>query len=107
MIKNFLSYSSKTKRRDFASWAVYVALNIALAISVASALVVFSSIWLAIGLLVLSKWRVFAVKPRFWWANIQSNAVDFIVGLGFIIHLAQVPLGSYASQVAIVLVYIF
>jgi hypothetical protein len=99
MIRAFLTYSSsKNRRRDLASKIVYIALNIALVASIAISLIVFSSIWLAISLLVLSKWRVFAVKPRFWWANMQSNAVDFIVGLGYIVYLSQIPLGSYISQ---------
>lgn len=36
---------------------------------------------LAFVLVFLSKWRVFAVRPRFWRANIQSNLIDTIVGL--------------------------
>jgi hypothetical protein len=37
--------------------------------------------WVALGVVILSKWRMFAVKPRFWPANIRANAVDIIVGL--------------------------
>ncbi|MGI6612345.1 MAG: hypothetical protein ACOX0Z_02120 [Candidatus Nanosyncoccaceae bacterium] len=108
MIRAFLTYSSsKNRRRDLASKIVYIALNIALVASIAISLIVFSSIWLAISLLVLSKWRVFAVKPRFWWANMQSNAVDFIVGLGYIVYLSQIPLGSYISQGIVTVLYIF
>lgn len=107
MIKTFLNYRSKTKRRDLTSKVIYVILNVALALSIAISWTLFSSIWLAIGLLVLSKWRVFAVKPRFWWANIQSNAVDFIVGLGYITHLSQVPLPDYISQIVLIMLYIY
>jgi hypothetical protein len=39
----------------------------------------FTSIALAV--ILLSKWRMFAVRPRFWLANIRTNAVDLIVGL--------------------------
>lgn len=45
--------------------------------------------YLAIALIVLSKWRMFAVKPRHWLANIRANAVDIIVGLSilaFMVH---------------------
>lgn len=38
-------------------------------------------IQLALLLIVLSKWRMFAVKPRFWLANILANSVDIIVGI--------------------------
>lgn len=35
----------------------------------------------AVALVLLSKWRMFAVRPRFWGANIRANAVDIIVGV--------------------------
>jgi hypothetical protein len=38
-------------------------------------------IQLALSLVLLSKWRMFAVRPRFWLANIRANAVDIIIGL--------------------------
>lgn len=44
---------------------------------------------LAFILIVLSKWRMFAVRPRFWLANIRANSVDLIVGfsmLAFMVH---------------------
>ena len=43
----------------------------------------------AVGLIVISKWRMFAVKPRHWPANIRANAIDIVVGLSalvFMIH---------------------
>jgi len=36
---------------------------------------------LALGIILLSKWRMFAVRPRHWWPNIRSNSVDIIVGI--------------------------
>lgn len=48
---------------------------------------------LAYLLIVLSKWRMFAVKPRFWAANIRANAIDLMVGLStvvFIIHASSI-----------------
>lgn len=36
---------------------------------------------LALSLVLLSKWRMFAVRPRFWVANIRANAIDIIIGL--------------------------
>ena len=38
----------------------------------------------AIALVLLSKWRMFAVRPRFWVANIRANAVDIIIGLSVV-----------------------
>ena len=34
--------------------------------------------------ILLSKWRMFAVKPRFWPAHIRTNSVDIIVGLSLL-----------------------
>ncbi len=42
---------------------------------------------LAIILVVLSKWRMFAVRPRFWPANIRANSVDLIVGISVVVFM--------------------
>lgn len=43
---------------------------------------------LAVSLVLLSKWRMFAVRPRHWPANIRANAVDITVGLAIVIFIA-------------------
>lgn len=42
---------------------------------------------LAIAIIVLSKWRMLAVKPRHWPANVRANSIDIIVGLSFLIFM--------------------
>jgi hypothetical protein len=44
---------------------------------------------LALSLVVLSKWRMFAVRPRFWAANIRANAVDLMVGLSAVLFMTH------------------
>lgn len=44
---------------------------------------------LAVVLVILSKWRVLAVQPRFWLPNIKANSVDIIVGVSTIILAHQ------------------
>jgi hypothetical protein len=44
---------------------------------------------LALSVIVLSKWRMFAVKPRFWAANIRANAVDLMVGLSIVLFMTH------------------
>lgn len=44
---------------------------------------------LALSVVVLSKWRMFAVRPRFWAANVRANAVDLMVGLSAVLFMAQ------------------
>ncbi len=41
--------------------------------------------WPALVLVLLSKWRVVAVRPRFWWANILSNLPDLLLGFGLVV----------------------
>jgi hypothetical protein len=43
---------------------------------------------LALVLILLSKWRMFAVRPRFWLANIRANSMDIIVSLSFLLFMA-------------------
>jgi hypothetical protein len=42
----------------------------------------------AFAIVLLSKWRMFAVKARHWPANIRSNAVDILVGLSTVVYLS-------------------
>src|SRR5688572_27259291 len=44
---------------------------------------------LGLALILLSKWRMFAVRPRYWPANVRQNAVDIIVGVSFLIFMAN------------------
>jgi len=52
---------------------------------------------LAIVLVLLSKWRVFAVQPRFWIPNIKANLVDIIVGVSSVglMHQSQESSAAY------------
>jgi hypothetical protein len=44
---------------------------------------------IALAVIILSKWRMFAVRPRFWAANIRANAVDLMVGLSTVTFMTQ------------------
>lgn len=52
-------------------------------------LVRISFVWPAILLVILSKWRMFAVRPRYWLANIIANSVDILVGVALILFMAS------------------
>lgn len=87
------------KRRSLLSEAIYILLNLALAGAVFVAVLATGTPWLALGLVVLSKWRVFAVRPRYWFAHIETNMVDFIVSVGVVIlmyHVGQLGLAGAA-----------
>jgi hypothetical protein len=44
---------------------------------------------LAILLVLLSKWRMFAVRPRYWMANLIANGVDIMTGVSFVMFMAN------------------
>jgi hypothetical protein len=44
---------------------------------------------LAILLILLAKWRMFAVRPRYWIANLIANGVDIIVGVSLVLFMAN------------------
>lgn len=75
------------RRRSFLSELIYTVLNIALAVAILLIVRYTEAVWFAITLVILSKWRVFAVRPRFWWANLRSNMVDFIVSISIVLHM--------------------
>lgn len=54
-------------------------------------------------IVLLSKWRMLAVRPRHWPANVRANAVDIIVGLSVVSFMAQSP--SQAWRVVWALAY--
>lgn len=44
---------------------------------------------LAILVVLLSKWRMLAVRPRYWLANILSNGIDIIVAVSLVLFMAS------------------
>lgn len=72
-----------------ASSAVHTFLNIFLALLILAIIVEPISLPAAsVTILLLSKWRMLAVKPRHWLANVRSNIVDISVGLAAITFMA-------------------
>lgn len=59
----------------------------------------------AVALVLLSKWRIFAVRPRYWLPNIRSNAVDIFVGLSVVAFIAGTDL--WFTQIIWTGLYIF
>ena len=44
-----------------------------------------TSSWvIGVFLVIISKWRMFAVRPRYLFLNLKSNLVDLIVGFSFV-----------------------
>ncbi len=93
------------RRRTRVSEIIYVFLNLLLPIALFALTRAFDSPALAILLLVLSKWRVLAVRPRYWFINIKSNLADLIVGVSYVLLLV-VSVSSLPVQLMLTALYI-
>jgi len=100
------------RKKSFLSELIYALLNIALAIAITFIVYYTSSILLAIIAVIISKWRVFAVRPRYWWANLRSNMVDFTVNISIVLHMYGIHMSGLpenskiAIMVALTILYI-
>lgn len=72
------------KSRNAFSSFLHIALNIILGAGSILITLISGSWFLGIFLVLISKWRVFAVRPRYWFLNIKSSLVDLIVGSSFV-----------------------
>ena len=68
-------------------------LHVAFQVALPIAVFVLSSLgigsWLPLLVIMLSKWRIFAVRARFWPANLRANAVDIMVGISIVVFMAH------------------
>lgn len=95
------------KGRNALSSLTHILLNIALAIT-STTLTVISGNWIfGVLLVILSKWRVVAVRPRYWWLNIKSNLVDFTVGLSLVllVYLSGTENGLTIWHIILTVIY--
>lgn len=94
---------AKIKPANGFSRIVYLGINALLPLVVYT-LVRMDFVFLALATILLSKWRMFAVRPRFWPAHIRANAVDIIVSVSLLLFM--VNSGSQLIQLVWVAVYI-
>lgn len=100
-----MEFLKSSKRRSLLSEAIYILLNIALAVATLGLVLAISSPLPAFALVFLSKWRVLAVRPRYWFAHIQANLVDIIVSVSIVILLYAAS-GALVVQCIITALYI-
>ena len=91
-------------RRSRLSEGAYIALNLIYAGLLWALVATFDPPYLAFGLVALSKWRVFAVRPRFWFANLQANLIDTLFGVSIV---ALLWMSNHSIGIQAVLVAIF
>lgn len=67
---------------------IYIVLNVAL-VALALLFIKIDLVILSYILVLLSKWRVLAVRPRYWWDNIQANLLDMLFGVSIVSFMWQ------------------
>jgi len=82
----------------------YIVFNALLPVALLFLVRGFDPPYLAIALVLLSKWRIFALRPRFWWANIKANLVDMLVGVS-VVGLMYLASSELVVQLVIMLGY--
>lgn len=97
----FLS-SNRSRTRSRRAGYVHTVLNLILPVGVLL-FVLAKAPYLAAALILLSKWRVFAVQPRYWLANVRSNSVDTIFGLSTVLLISST--GRLDIQIIFALIY--
>lgn len=70
------------------SHLIHIGLNALLPI-LAYILVRIDFVSIAILLILFSKWRIFAVRPRYWVTNVVSSGVDIVVGVSLVLFMAN------------------
>ncbi len=101
-----MEFLKLVRRRSFLSEAVYMILNIGLAIALLVVIRYTGSIPLAIALVAVSKWRVLAVRPRYWFANLRSNLIDFIVSVSVVLHMYTINASNIDDDRKLILLVI-
>lgn len=100
-----MEFLRHSRRRSVLSETVYVLLNILMAVAILVVVIVIESPLPAFALVLLSKWRVLAVRPQHWPAHIVANSVDIIVSLGYVVFLSAAT-GALLAQIGLTALYI-
>lgn len=80
---------SAVARRSRLGEIGHVVLNIAYSAALLLLIWLFGAPWLSFMLVIISKWRVLAVRPRFWATNVKANALDTMFGIAVVTLMWQ------------------
>ena len=73
------------RSRNALSNVLHVLMNILLGVGSIFVTIVTGSWLIGFILVIVSKWRMFAVRPHYLFLNLKSNLVDLIVGFSFVL----------------------
>ncbi|HEY0965644.1 MAG TPA: hypothetical protein VGE13_04140 [Candidatus Saccharimonadales bacterium] len=100
-----MEFLRPSRHRTLVSEIIYVLLNVLMALALFGIAVSGLGIAPALGLVLLSKWRIFAVRAQHWYANLVSNMVDVIVSVSFVVML-YLATGALIVQLVLTALYI-
>lgn len=89
-----VDFIKSVRKQGLMTDIIHAIFNIAFAGATIFLTIAFETPWPAIVLVLLSKWRVIAVRPRYWWANFLSSLPDLSIGIGIVV------MSWYAGQIA-------
>ena len=98
------------KRRNWGLEIIHALFNIIFAGAVLGVIIIFPNDipWLALGLIMLSKWRTIAIRPRHWWVSFLSNLPDILLGLGVVVLMwraAILTADPLITQIVMAVIY--
>jgi hypothetical protein len=100
-----MEFLQQSRRRSLLSEVIYILLNVGFAVAALIAVTSTNSLLVGLFIVLLGKWRVFAVRPHFWAANIMANTIDFIVSIGYVVFLHTAN-GNWLIQLVLTLLYV-
>lgn len=101
-----MEFISISKKHSLASSVAHIFLNILLVVASWLSIYIIKTPFVAIGLILISKWRTFAVRPRYWIVNIKANLVDMIFSLSMVVLMFSIGVEYWASQALLILLFL-
>ena len=101
-----MDFISISKKHSLASSIAHIFLNFLLVLVGWLSIYVTKTPFIAIALVVISKWRTFAVRPRYWVVNVKSNLVDLIFSLGIVVLMYSTGVEFWLSQAFLAIAYL-
>lgn len=89
-------FKPKHSQKEFVGKVAYYVFSAVVPVGVFFS-VFFDLYALALVIVLISKWQIFLVKPRFWWANVKTSGVDLIFKLS--VTLLMIAMNMRADQV--------